>query len=89
MEATFELASKAWATGRLVCQNYTDEDYLDTELTDFTTGQLTECLQTELVNLRIEAGILQISKQSKSKFRFLTKSEIASLLPFDINGDVS
>jgi len=42
-----------------------------------------------LVNLRIEAGILQISKQSKSKFRFLTKSEIASLLPFDTNGDVS
>ncbi len=88
LEAAFELASQAWAVGRLAGQNYTDEDYLDTELTNFTTGQLTECLQTELVDLRIEAGILQISKRSKSKFRFLTKSEIASLLPFNTSGDV-
>ena len=87
LQDAFELAIQTWAVGRLANQRSNPEIQLGAEVAGYDVERLNQCLQTELIELYVEAGTLQTSKRGKSKFRSLTDQEIASFLPFEISGD--
>jgi len=90
LKQAFELALLTWAVGRTASSDteygFTlapdrGESDQESEVEDFSTDELIGFVRAELEENHVEAGILQISKRSKSKFRRLTVEEVEDMMP--------
>lgn len=90
LKQAFELALLTWAVGRTTSSDtgygFTPdpdrgESDQESEVEDFSTDELIGFVRAELEENHVEAGILQISKRSKSKFRRLTVEEVEDMMP--------
>ena len=90
LKQAFELALLTWTVGRTASSDteygFTlapdrGESDQESEVEDFSTDELIGFVRAELEENHVEAGILQISKRSKSKFRRLTVEEVEDMMP--------